>query len=144
MRTYTYQIKQGPGNEPNKTIFHLYITAVPRFSLREVLAKQHWFMTHLLDLPFNKIELKLAGSRESRDIHIEIDIDILQKEIDKVVVLPTSVFHYDYVTLDKVSKTVSVDYENVIEIVLYENTQIQPVLDLVMSKWKGVWQKLEL
>ena len=101
-------------------------------------------MTHLLDLPFNKIELKLAGSRESRDTHIEIDIDILQKEIDKVVVLPTSVFHYDYVTLDKVSKTVSVDYENVIEIVLYENTQIQPVLDLVMSKWKGVWQKLEL
>jgi len=125
MRKYVYSIVEG--SRSGESRFHLYIRAERRFSFEEMLAKQHWALAHIDELPFNDYEIKLASSREgSTQILILLEPD-------------SSAFHADVVTIKKEVKTVELHYDFVLEFVFTEKEHIEPFLQLIQNKWVGEW-----
>jgi hypothetical protein len=55
MRHYCYHVCENV-TKRNKR-WNLYVTAHRGFSLKEILAKQHWVLRHIDELPFNNIML---------------------------------------------------------------------------------------
>jgi len=129
-RQYYYGLKQTIWQ--NEKRWNLYVTANRRFSLKELLAKQHFVLSHIDELPFNNITLKLAASRESFQV------------IEPIFPEPeTAAFHLDEVTLDKISRKVMWDYDFVLEFVFDNEQHIDPFLNFLQKHWKGKWNKAE-
>lgn len=125
MRKYIYSIVEG--SRSGESRFHLYIRAERRFSFKEMLAKQHWAMAHLNELPFNDYEIKLASSREgSTQILIFLEPN-------------SSAFHADVVTVKKETKIFEIHYDFILEFVFTEKEHIDPFLQIIQSRWKGEW-----
>jgi len=130
VRRYFYSIKETVrGNEVR---YNLYITAKRRFSLDEMLAKQHYVMAHLDELPFNNITVKTASCREGTT------------QIVALLEPTSSAFHYDYVNLNKLDRSVEIYYDHVLEFVFTEKEHVETFLEWIRRKWKGEWKKEEL
>ena len=139
LRTYIWYVKEGPGFEQEK-IYHVYISAHPRMSMREVLAKQAFILTHLLDLPFNEeLEIKVAACRENRNIPIALSYDDIISQLEHVAEIDTSAMDYAHVKLNKVSKMFDYEWDHLLEVILYEEAHISPFLDYLRKVWKGDW-----
>jgi hypothetical protein len=87
-----------------------------------MLAKQHWILAHIDELPFNNITIKTASCRES----IEVIKPILPEP-------STVAFHIDDITLDKIARVISWDYDFVLEFVFNNEKHVQPFLDFLHS-----------
>ena len=126
MRHYCYQIVEKiMKGEKHWT---LYVTANRSFSLQEMLAKQHWVLRHIDELPFNNITFKTASCRESIAV------------IKPVLPEPSTVaFHYDDITLDKLNREIIWGYDFVLEFVFHTEEHVQPFLEFLKKHWKGQW-----
>lgn len=110
--------------------FHLYISAIRRFSLRELFAKQLWAMTHLEELPFNEFTVTTAAAREGTT-----HVVIIQSP-------NSSAFHFGRIVVKKETMSIEVHCDFVLEFVFYNKEHIEPFLQLVKNKWKGEWELL--
>ena len=112
-----------------KTRWNLYVQANRRFSLKEMLAKQHWILGHIDELPFNNVTLKIASCRESTEV------------IKPILPKPsTSAFHLVNITLDKVARVIIWDYDFVLEFVFNNEKHVQPFLAFLQKHWRGEWK----
>jgi len=133
LRKFFYYVKKGWNKgEKDSLRYHLYIQAEPRFSQKEMYAKQHRVHSRLDELPFNReIEVKSGSSREGRTAVM-------------ILLEPnSSAFHYDFTLVKKVTKILEVSYDNVLEFVFMEEKHIEPFLDFVMKLWGGKWLEHE-
>jgi hypothetical protein len=124
MRTFYYRVKENAFNSEKR--YHLYIWADRRFSLYEMLAKQHNILNHLYEIFQEDVEIKLASCRESNSVIIKFNFS-------------TSAFHADIVEIKHSKKEIFFDYENVLEFVLTDSRHIDKLLEWLKSKWKGEW-----
>jgi len=129
LRRYFYTIKRNMRDE--ETRYHLYITAKRRFSFNEMLAKQHWVLAHLDELPFNDITVKIGSCREG-----STQIVALLEPI-------SSAFHYDYVRINKLKRHFEIWYDFVLEFVFTEKEHVEVFLEWIRKKWKGEWKEDE-
>ena len=125
MRQYFYSIKETVRDDVKR--YNLYIWAKRRFSLGEMLAKQHFVLSHLDELPFNSITVKTASCREG------------STQIVALLEPTSSAFHYDYINLDKLERVLEIWYDNVLEFVFTERKHVQQFLEWIKKKWKGKW-----
>lgn len=128
MRKYIYSIVEGYRSSSPR--FHLYISAIRRFSLRELFAKQLWALMHLEELPFNEFTVTTAAAREGTT-----HIVVIQSP-------SSSAFHYGRITVKKEVMTVEIHRDYVLEFVFYSKEHVEPFLQLVKNKWKGEWELL--
>jgi len=127
MRKYLYHIKKSSFDGENR--WNVYVQADRRFSLKEMLAKQHWVLHNIVQLPFNQCEVKMASCREG-------STSIL------VILEPnSSAFHFDTVSINKLNHTVILDYDFVLEFVFSRKNHVKPFLELLQNHWKGEWVK---
>ena len=132
-RKYFYHIKKT--SEPNGWRYHLYVRASRRFSLQELLAKQHKLLMSLPEIFIENIEkgleteVKLASARESDPILICFSEPV------------TSAFHFDYMKLS--NKQIEIDYDNILELVFTDKAHLMKVLEWMKNNWKGEWIKVE-
>ena len=128
IRHYYYHIINNTWKGKNR--WNLYVQANRRFSLKEMLAKQHWILAHIDELPFNNITIKTASCRESST---EI--------IHPIIPEPNTVaFHFNEITLDKIARIISWDYDFVLEFVFNDEKHVEPFLDFLQKHWRGEWK----
>jgi len=97
------------------------------FSLKEILAKQHFVLAHIDELPFNHVNLKTASCRESFQI---------------IEPVPSTVaFHVDDITLDKVKRKIIWSYDFVLEFVFQRKKHIEGFLEFLQKHWSGTWER---
>jgi len=120
MRKYFCSIKKTLND--NETRYNLYITAKKRFSLDEILVKQHFVLSHLDELPFNNITVKVASCREG------------STQIVALLEPASSAFHFDYVRLNKLDRPLEIWYDNVLEFVFTEKEHLQKFLEWIKKQ----------
>ena len=130
MRRYFYSIKETSKGDEKR--YNLYIWAKRRFSLGEMLAKQHYVMAYLDELPFNNITVKTASCREGTT------------QIVALLEPTSSAFHYNYVNINKLDRSIEIYYDYVLEFVFTEKEHVETFLEWIRRKWKGEWQEEEL
>jgi len=129
VRHYLYHIIDNTWK--GKKRWNLYVQANRRFSLGEMLAKQHWILAHIDELPFNNITLKTASCRESTQL------------IQPILPEPSTVaFHYDDITMNKLNRVITWDYDFVLEFVFHNEKHVQPFLDFLQKHWHGEWKMM--
>ena len=129
VRKYFYHVKET--SEPDGWRYHLYVQANRRFSLGELLAKQHNLMMKLPEIFKEDIEVKLATCRESGPMAITF---FFQEPV-------TSAFHYDF--LKKQKQQIFLYYDNVLELVFTRKAHLMKVLEWMKNNWKGEWKEIK-
>jgi len=124
-RKYFYQIKET--SDPDGWRYHLYVNAKRRFSLNELLAKQHNLMMKLPEIFREDIEVKLASCRESGPLTITF---FFTEPV-------SSAFHFDF--LKKQDREITLGYDNILELVFTDKRHLMKVLEWMKNNWKGEW-----
>ena len=141
MRKFFYRITEHSHADGTRTT-HLYIWAKPKFSLREMLAKQDKLFWLIVDVLPEAGKLVTAAMREAEKVHYTIRPKRRVVHHDGPQVCALSHVDYEY---SRVKKEVSIYYDNVLEIVFFERDRemIKRVLDLLKKEWGGVWEYME-
>ena len=133
VRKYFYHIKET--SEPDGWRYHLYVHANRRFSLNELLAKQHNLLLKLPEIFKEDIEkdleVKLASCRESKPFQITF---FFTEPV-------SSAFHFDL--LKKQEKEIILDYDNILELVFTDKHDLMKVLVWMKNNWKGEWKEIK-
>jgi len=132
-RKFFYHIKKT--SEPDGWRYHLYVNASRRFSLNELLAKQHNLLLNLPEIFKEDIEkgleVKLASCRESKPFQITF---FFTEPV-------SSAFHFDLLKIQE--KEIILDYDNILEVVFTDKAHLMKVLKWMKNNWKGEWIKVE-
>ena len=124
MRTFYFIVKENTSNGQKR--YHLYVWAERRFSLYEMLAKQHKILTHVHEIFDEDTEVKIASCLETSSVIVKFNFK-------------TSAFHADVIEIKHSKKEIFFDYENVLEFVLLNRKDVDKLLNWLKSKWKGEW-----
>jgi len=127
MRKYYYTITK-IDRKSEKTI-HLHVRAKPRFSLREVLAKQDRIIMSLPTMPHNKNEFTVGTGclRETRRVTFH------PEPLDAIAC------RYGFAIINWKCKTVDILYDYVMEFVFTDASVVGQFLEWLKKQWRGEW-----
>jgi len=122
MRTYYYHLVSAIRGDGKRT-YHLYVTAKPRFSLRELLSKQiniiPAIIERLANIPF--------------EIHTAA-----QMEIEKLNFNLTPVAG-NYIRLRMDKSSILICHDRFLEFSSLDRDVILKILELLKERWRGKW-----